>query len=56
MATNNNKQGGARVGAGRKPQGAKKMTFSINKDAQIILTQVDNKSKFINDLIIKATI
>jgi hypothetical protein len=47
--------GGKREGAGRKAHGGKRMMFRISDEAQSILDMVDDKSRFINDLIIKAT-
>lgn len=55
MKIEKRQHGGARPNAGRKAHGGKRMMFRINNDAQAILDQVDDKSKFINDLIIKAT-
>ena len=52
---NKNSHGGKREGAGRKAHGGKRMMFRISKEAQTILDMVDDKSRFINDLIIKAT-
>ena len=51
-----NRHGGARPNAGRKAHGGKRMMFRINEQAQVVLEQVDDKSRFINDLIIKATL
>ena len=51
-----NKHGGARPNAGRKAHGGKRMMFRISEQAQAVLEQVDDKSRFINDLIIKATL
>ena len=45
--------GGKREGAGRKAHGGKRMMFRISEEAQTILDMVDDKSRFINDLIIK---
>ena len=53
--TSHNTHGGKREGAGRKAHGGKRMMFRINEDAQAVLAMVDDKSRFINDLIIKAT-
>lgn len=47
--------GGKRKGAGRKAHGGKRMMFRISDEAQAVLAMVDDKSRFINDLIIKAT-
>ena len=47
--------GGKREGAGRKAHGGKRMIFRISEQAQAILEQVDDKSRFVNDLILKAT-
>lgn len=48
-----NSHGGKREGAGRKAHGGKRMMFRISEEAQSILDMVDDKSRFINDLIIK---
>lgn len=48
--------GGARPNAGRKAHGGKRMMFRISDEAQHILDMVDDKSRFINDLILKATL
>lgn len=56
METNNNKRGGARPNAGRKAHGGKRMMFRISDEAQHILDMVDDKSRFVNDLILKATL
>lgn len=45
--------GGARQGSGRKAHGGKRMMFRISNEAQHILDMVEDKSRFINDLIIK---
>jgi hypothetical protein len=50
-----NTHGGKRERAGRKAHGGKRMMFRISEEAQTILEMVDDKSRFINDLIIKAT-
>lgn len=50
-----NSDGGARPNAGRKAHGGKRMMFRISEEAQHILDMVDDKSRFINDLILKAT-
>ena len=55
MDINKTTHGGKRQGAGRKAQGGKRMMFRISDEAQTILEKVDDKSRFINDLIIKAT-
>lgn len=44
--------GGARPNAGRKAHGGKRMMFRISEEAQTILEMVDDKSRFINDLIL----
>lgn len=53
--TSHNTHGGARQGAGRKAHGGKRIMFRISEEAQAVLEMVDDKSRFINDLIIKAT-
>jgi hypothetical protein len=49
-----NSHGGKREGAGRKAHGGKRMMFRISEEAQTILDMVDDKSRFINDLILSA--
>jgi hypothetical protein len=53
--TSHNTHGGKREGAGRKAHGGKRMMFRISDEAQAVLDMVDDKSRFINDLILKAT-
>lgn len=55
MEIKSNTHGGKREGAGRKAHGGKRMMFRISDEAQAVLAMVDDKSRFINDLIIKAT-
>jgi hypothetical protein len=52
--TLHNTHGGKREGAGRKAHGGKRMMFRISEDAQAVLDMVDDKSRFINDLILSA--
>lgn len=48
-----NTHGGKREGAGRKARGGKRMMFRISEEAQTILEMIDDKSRFINNLIYK---
>lgn len=52
--TSHNTHGGKREGAGRKAHGGKRMMFRISEEAQHILDMIDDKSRFINDLILSA--
>lgn len=47
------KRGGAREGAGRKKKTAKTYGFNANEQICLILEQVDNKTDFICEAIIK---
>ena len=54
MKIEKRQHGGARPNAGRKAHGGKRMMFRISDEAQAILEMVDDKSRFINDLILSA--
>lgn len=45
--------GGARPNAGRKAHGGKRMMFRISDEAQAVLATIEEKNKFINQLIYK---
>ena len=43
--------GGSRLGAGRKKQGVKAVTFSASEEVWTYLSDIKKKSEFINDAI-----